>query len=108
MTDQQHNDTQLFEYNTRDCMPEDALLESELYIFSRPIPERQRVEILWGVIDCVDDGVVRLESCSKDFSNFQFWTELPEGFHPCRRATMVEALDYGWRCGYFEAQDDIR
>lgn len=71
-----------------------ALLEDELYLFETESQQR-----LWGVIDRVYDGVVRLESATGNLHNFEFGISLPPEYTLCRRATTFESRTYGEICG---------
>ena len=90
------------EPNERQIVAGDELIEDELYIFSRSNPPMPDGESLWGVFKQMRGSTVRLESCSSDLKEFRFWTDLPSEYRFCRRATAVEAREYGWGCCQFE------
>lgn len=83
-----------------DAVPElngiadNPLVEDELYLFETAANER-----LWGVVDRVYDGEVRLESSTTNMSKFEYGTALPHGYDKCRRATTFESRYYGEMCG---------
>ena len=99
------NELTVSEHDNRDIhvieISGESLIDGELYIFSRNNPPLHECKPLWGVIDSVRNGAIRLESCTEDFTAFRFWAQLPAEFRFCRRATQFEALEYGWHCGYY-------
>ena len=99
-------DTQLLEAEEPLLRTEDltGMLSAvdELWIFSRQNPTHDN-EPLWGVISHFDRNTVHLESCTRDMRSFCISTTLPAGYRFCRRATIFEALTYGWNLGVYEA-----
>lgn len=74
-----------------------------LYLFhptKRYCPSRSS---LWGIYDKREDGIIYLESSTRDLHHFSIWHRLPEEYRYSRRATRRELRDYMYNLGHNDA-----
>lgn len=75
---------------------------AEVYLFS---PVRRPVDpcsCLWGVVDCMTQGQIRMEILSYGFSEYLLNCTLPEGFRFARMATRDELRDFVYNIAFRE------
>jgi len=66
----------------------------ELYLFHPSDPKCNPDSSTWGIVDCIRNGTVHLESSTTDLRTFKHWHRLPEGNKHCRLASRPELRDY--------------
>lgn len=66
----------------------------EVYLFHGTNPECPARSSLWGMFDVKRDGVVYLESSTRNGKDFALWHPLPARYRFCRLATKIELRDY--------------
>ena len=79
-----------------------GFIRGELYLYHRSDRRCPSESSLWGVFDRTTDDSIRLESCSRDLSDFRFWLRLPAGYRYARRASRTELRDYTAGLAYYE------
>ena len=89
----------IFEIGTA---PSGGFIRGELYLYHRSDRRCPSESSLWGVFDRTADDSIRLESCSRNLSDFRFWLRLPAGYRYARRATRTELRDYTAGLAYYE------
>lgn len=89
----------------RDQFPDHQnLLSGELYLFhstNRPSPATGS---LFGIIDKTSDGIIYLESSSRDLRRFGLWHRLPNHYRYYRRASRSELRDYLFNLAWYECR----
>ncbi len=65
----------------------------DVYVFSTE-KDAAGSEVLWAMFDRWENGVMILESSSRDLSLFDLWHELPDRFRYYRLTTREELKEY--------------
>lgn len=81
---------------------QDELLSGALYLFHRSDRRCPAVNSLFGIIDKTSDGIIYLESSSRDLLRFRLWHRLPKHYRYHRRAGRSELRDYIFNLAYYE------
>ena len=66
----------------------------ELYLFHQTDPLCPCWSSLWGIYDKTADGILYLESSSRDLEEFAFWHALPQSYRYLRLSARTELRDY--------------
>lgn len=78
------------------------LLSGALYLFHRSDRRCPAVNSLYGIIDKMSDGIIYLESSSRDLRYFRLWHRLPKHYRYHRRASRSELRDYIFNLACYE------
>ena len=68
----------------------EEIVPGELYLYHRDDRNCPSESSLWGVVAWAEDGVVCLETSSRDLFAFRFWYFLPSEYLHARLATRAE------------------
>ncbi len=79
------------------------LVEGELYLFNTRDAACPPDFSLWGIVSCVKQGAIILESSTRDNRLFNLWHVLPEDYIYCRLSTRSELYLYASNLSYFES-----
>ncbi len=80
----------------------------ELYLFHTSDATCPAATSLWGVIDREHNGLIYLESSSRNLRDFRLWHPLPHGYRHHRLASRSELRDYITAQTRFELQQPPR
>ena len=87
----------------RDQFPDHPnLLSGELYLFQSTDRSSSATGSLFGIVDKTSDGVIYLESSSRDLRRFRLWHRLPKHYRYHRRASRSELRDYIFNLACYE------
>lgn len=78
------------------------LLSGELYLFHHTGRSYTSAGSLFGIIDKTSDGIIYLESSSRDLRRFRLWHRLPKHYRYHRRASRSEYRDYIFNLACYE------
>ncbi len=78
------------------------LLSGALYLFHHSDRRCPAVNSLYGLIDKTSDGIIYLESSSRDLRRFRLWHRLPKHYRYHRRTSRSELRDYIFNLAYYE------
>ncbi len=84
------------------------LLSGALYLFYRSDRRCSAANSLFGIVDKTADGIIYLESSSRDLRRFRLWHRLPRVYHYARRATRSELRDYLFNLACYECRRRAR
>ncbi|WP_297604868.1 hypothetical protein [uncultured Alistipes sp.] len=82
----------------------EEIVPGELYLYHRDDRSCPSESSLWGVVAWAEDGVVCLETSSRDLFAFRFWHFLPSEYLHARLATRAELRDYAAGLSFFECR----
>ncbi len=89
----------------RDQFPDHQnLLSGELYLFHSTDRSSPATGSLFGIIDKIADGIIYLESSSRDLRRFRLWHRLPNHYRYHRRASRSELRDYIFNLACYECR----
>lgn len=71
-----------------------AFISGDLYLFHPADRSCPATGSLWGIYDKSADGILYLESSSRDLQKFDFWHALSLPYGYCRLSTRTELRDY--------------
>lgn len=80
------------------------LLSGALYLFHRSDRRCPAANSLYGIIDKTSDGIIYLESSSRDLRRFRLWHRLPEHYRYHRPASRSELRDYVFNLACYECR----
>lgn len=78
------------------------LFSGTLYLFHRSDRRCPASNSLFGIIDKTSDGIIYLESSSRDLLRFRLWHRLPKHYRYYRLASRSELRDYIFNLAYYE------
>lgn len=78
------------------------LLSGTLYLFHCSDRSCPASNSLFGIIDKTSDGIIYLESSSRDMLRFCLWHRLPNHYRYYRLASRSELRDYIFNLAYYE------
>jgi len=78
------------------------LLSGTLYLFHRSDRRCPAATSLFGIIDKTSNGIIYLESSSRDLRRFRLWHRLPNHYRYHRLASRSELRDYMFSLAYYE------